>query len=164
MTWLVGHWFRNRSRGETFVLLLVMMLALGWLTCRFNLEKTMFVPITAYYCLYVVILLLSVMLTARFCRDRCTVRRFLGWLIVWNSLVAYLAFLAYGAICLCELPKATSLGPAHWLLLLPLLGCFIQGSLLYLLNLPFLILAFRSPFYRKRFEYIFGGEARNPSP
>ena len=40
----------------------------------------------------------------------------------------------------------------------PPVGALIMGAVVYLLNLPFLILAFNSPFYRQRFEALFGIE------
>jgi hypothetical protein len=43
-------------------------------------------------------------------------------------------------------------------MIIPAVGWLVLGSIVYLLNLPFLVLAFKSPFYRERFESLFGVE------
>jgi hypothetical protein len=97
--------------------------------------------------------------TGYFCRKKYSPRRFLVWLAAWNVAAAlgvltvtFVVFVVMGFI-----------GPGHQMsvgdLLKPVIiiavGSAALAGILYLLNLPFLILAFKDPFYGDRFERMF---------
>ena len=115
------------------------------------------------YCSLVLVLLLSMMFNSRFCRKRCTLRRFLCLLILWNGLVALLVMLTFCAIFIGP-SLVRSVFQLHvWELLTTIaisvgMGSLALGGMVYLMNLPFLVLAFKSPFYRERLENLFGVE------
>ena len=97
MVWLLGHWLKNRYRTVTFFLALGLMLVVGLWSCycHIDLENSDSWFTVTMYGMSVVVMLVATIFNTYFCRNRCTLRRFLGWLILWNSLAAFLAFLAF---------------------------------------------------------------------
>ena len=78
--------------------------------------------------------------------------QFLGWLVAWIGIVAMALMLLYGVVMMMLMPGLEFLG------LFVMIVCFstpFVGGTLYLITLPFVILAFKSPFYRERFEKLF---------
>lgn len=167
MVWLLGHWLGGRHRNVTLLLAFATMLAVGLLSflsyySHFGeLEGLASSSIT--YGLCVLILLAAMTHTGYLCRKRFSPRRFLGWLIVSDILVAMgvlLSFAVFGVLVM----MLNRPGPHFQVeqLVIPVIvagvGSVFLGGILYLLNLPFLVLAFRCPFYRERFEKFFGIE------
>lgn len=161
MVWLLGHWLASRFRYVTFFLSLGMMLAIGLLSCYCHFADTdNRASLLICYSICVVILLLATTLAGYFCRKKYSPRRFLGWLIVWNVLVAMGVLLPFvGIVTLVTTimhpgPQLDVGGTVVTAVITVVVSIFL-GGVLYLLNLPFLILAQKSPFYRERFESMF---------
>ncbi len=163
MVWLLGHWFRSRYRSVTVFLLLGLMLVVGGLSGYCHLDPEDMLPWTViFYVGFVYVLLLSTVVSAHSCRKRCTLQRILGWLILWSGLLAFAGFLllACSAVVIAvSLPSGGPPSSGGMLTLLPLAigGVLFLGTVVaFLVNLPFVLLASKNPFYRKRFESIFG--------
>ncbi len=152
MVWLLGHWLTSRHRSVTFFLMLGLMLAIPLVSyyCHFK-DTDWYPPITCS--LGVLILLLVTTFNSHFCRKRCTLLRFLGWLVLWTGLAAFLVTLAFAVVFIFTMRV---MNWVECLVAISAAGTLELGGTVYLLNLPFLVLAFKSPFYRKRFESIFG--------
>ncbi len=153
MVWLLGHRLASRSRIVTFFLTAGVMLAIGLLSyyCQFE-DSNDFLPLAIIFSVCVAILLLAMMITSSFCRKKYSPRRFLAWLIVWNGVVTFTLMMSYGALMMLVQPRLRDL-LAFMLVAVPV--TLLLAGILYLVNLPFLILAFKSPFYRERFESMF---------
>jgi len=161
MVWLLGHWLKCSHRIATFFLILGPMVTASLLSYYSHAKNIDWNSITGYgFC--VLVLLLAMMFNSHFCRKRCTPRQFLGWLILWNGLVAWLVMLTFFVALTATMLVIHPNSQLHvWELMasaaiIPAVESLTLGSSLYLLNLPFLILAFKSPFYRERFESLFG--------
>ena len=148
MVWLVGHWMREYSRISTFFFILIGMVAIGWVSawCHFN---------DAAYCfLYSVasgilafLLAASMQLASRRMRSNASLPYFSLWLMLWTWGMATIMISPFVVLMLFARP----LGALFVFAVVPLL----YGGSLYLCNLPFVILAFKSPFYRDRFDALF---------
>ena len=158
LVWLLGHWLKTRYSSVTF-LLLGLMLAIGALLryCELDLENSNYMlGLFAWHSLSVLIILLSTMFNAHFCRKRCTLWRFLWWLAPWTCLVAFFVIPASVVAVVFTPPIAVNWKEA--LMVFSVIGGVMLAVVAYLLNLPFVLLAFKNPFYRKRFATIFGAE------
>lgn len=99
-----------------------------------------------------VALLAAMGLARRFSGEAYRPGPLMGWLFLSMLLTAAVAALA--SMSLTFLPSLAILGPLVLLMLLvstAFMSIFLAISL-YLFNLPFMLLAFKSPFYRDRFE------------
>ena len=154
VVWLVGHRLAVRSRIATFFLLLAAMLAVGVYShyCYFQSADDM--PWVLIWCgVSAIILLLAMILTGAMCRRKgYSPPVFCLWLILWMEIVANAAVLCVIVIDMMVNQYSEALVEIAAEMFLP---ATIMGGFLYLLNLPFLILAFKSPFYQQRFEDIF---------
>ena len=153
VVWLLAHRLATRSRIVTFFLIAGVMLAIGLLSyyCHFE-DGDGFLPLSIIFGACVAIFLLAMMITGSFCRKKYSPRRFLAWLIVWNGVVTFTLMMSYGALMMIVEAELRHIG--EFMLVAVLVTLFL-ASILYLINLPFLILAFKSPFYRERFESMF---------
>ena len=157
MVWLLGHWLGTRYRSVTFFLILGVMMAIGLLSyyCHFA-DAGGLAPShdrLRHHC--VRILPLAMMLASYFCRT--------------ELLSAAVPRLAVGVdrlrrslgtdVALCRDSDDGRSAWAAWhlvfMLIFMVIGSVVCAGVLYLLNLPFLELAFRCPFYRERFEKLF---------
>ena len=109
--------------------------------------------------------LLAFIMSRVSCRKACLPKRFLARLLPWLVIGVFLG-LTYEFIWLGGQLSSSSSIPL--LLLRIILVSVCMGTILYLLNLPFMYLAFRCPTYRDRFhkllrlpEYV--GPAATPS-
>ena len=153
MVWLLGHCLAIRNRTITFFLILGAMLAMGAVSYAGRIERvdhaaSMLIP----FGFYVAIGLLAMTFTGYVCRENCSMPRFLGWLFAWICIVAMALMLIYGVAMMMLLPGLEVLGMLAFMMVVATL--FLGGTL-YLIILPFVILAFKSPFYQERFENIF---------
>jgi hypothetical protein len=155
MVWLLVPWLALRNRFLAFLSLSAVMLAVGLLSFYCNFADADGLPLFVVYCLCVLIALLAMMITSLFCRKRCSLGRFLGWLIVWNVAATMGLMLVYGALmALAAILMADWRILVHVAMIMVFTALLVAG-VLYALNLPFLILAFKSPFYGDRLERIF---------
>ncbi|MGD0516953.1 MAG: hypothetical protein ABSA26_05395 [Thermoguttaceae bacterium] len=153
VVWLIGRWLGGGSRRRAFCIILGVMFAIGLLSCLCQFEGAEdLAPLLIIYGLCIFDLLLAMMITGYFCRKKYTPQRFLGLLLLWTCAVAMGLAAAFGILVIVitfDL-QATAIIASVFIPLSLLLG-----GIIYLLNLPFLILAFNSHFYRKRLEQIF---------
>jgi hypothetical protein len=136
------------------------MLALGPLSyvCHFGIEDTDdLAPLAILYGVCVLILLLAMMLASFSCRRDYYPARFLRWLAFWIGAVfvaVALLWMLFGLLWMLmalSFVGKLSVGDIAMILSMMAVALVVLGGALYLINLPFLILAFKSPFYRERF-------------
>ena len=169
MVWLLGHWLGRGNRIVTLVLAVSVMLAVSLLSyrCGYQFDDADDLVEVLPCSLLVAILPLAMLLTGFYCGAEFTPGRFRGWLFLWT-------IMATGGMVLSSIFVAVSMmivmsGPGNsadvQCSLFSIISTFVPlfsipvslfvGSLVYLVNLPFLELAFKSPFYRDRFEKLF---------
>ncbi len=153
VVWLMGHWLGGGRRRRTFWLILVVMLAIGLLSCFCQFEDADdLAPLLIIYSLCVFDLLLAMMLAGYFCRKKYTPQRFLGLLLLWVGATAIGLAATFGIL---SIVTTFDLQYTAIITIIFIPVSLLLGGIIYLINLPFLILAFKSPFYRERFERIF---------
>ena len=140
-----------RRRTDTFtaalaILTLVegagLVIAYGW-----QAEQELLCG-AAFLAAGILALLAGISANARRCRSRYTDRRFGAYLIIWLIPIYTIALVVMAGIFL--IPAADIRRYWNEVLLQALLAGAISGLVLYLICLPFLILTFKSPFYRRR--------------
>ncbi len=148
---LIRHWLGNINRFFTFFLFVGVMLAAFALSylCQFN-DAENAGAMSILYAAFTTVVVLAMSISGFMCRKKYAPWRFLIWLLIWMGVLSTVLMLAY-VILLTTLEKAFS--GEDLIILIPVAA--ILGSMLYALNLPFLILAFNSPFYRERFVKVF---------
>jgi hypothetical protein len=153
MIWLLGHWVGFRYRIVTTVLLWAIMFAVGLLSyyCHYADGDD---PATylIIYGLCAAFMLLAMMFTSLFCRWTFSWTKFLVLLLALNIAVVMVAMMAYGALMLILEPGIG--GWAEFPMIATIVTLFV-GTCLYLVNLPFLVLASKSPLYWDRFQRLF---------
>jgi hypothetical protein len=154
--WLMAHWLSPQRWLLGFVLAFIVMGATGLLACVCNYglpnDETI-VSILIYHVLASLILLLSMALTGRFRRKAYLSASFVVWLLPWTVLSSILGMLVL--MIGLGLFQGSPVFDVD-ILLEVLLVSSIGGVALYLLNLPFVLLAFRNFFYRNRLCAVFG--------
>jgi MFS family permease len=157
MVWLLAFHLGNRP----FFLALAVMLAVGLLSyySHFGADEGLgslnyLIP----YGLCAFIPLAAMTYTGHLCRKNYSQSRFLGRLIVWNILVGMGALLAFVVIVISIttlVVRQIDLGQMIFLVIYAIVASIILGGILYVLNLPFLVLAFKNPFYMERLKKLF---------
>jgi hypothetical protein len=161
MVWLLGHWLGTGSRVFTTVLAWGVMFGIGLLAYRcYFADNDFLVPYVVLYGFGVALLLLAMMLAAYFCRRKLSLGRFVAWLLLSNGVVIAGFLLLYGSLMMFLEPGL--LGMVAFAIIVMPVTPFVTG-VLYLPNLPFLVLAFKCPFYRQRFDKLFRIETRDDS-
>ncbi len=129
------------------------MLATGLLLCwcNYGLVADEVVLLLMFHSVASFSLVLSMALTGRFRRKTGLSTSFAVWLLPWTVFPLILGMF----ILLIGLHFFQGDSIMDGLLDFLSIGA-IGGIVLYLLNLPFMLLAFRSPFYRRRFCAVFG--------
>ena len=150
--WLFTHKLGNHNRFVTFLLAMLVMVVVGFVGLAsysmdiFSDETTMFL---AFLTILALSVLVGYVLAALLCRKQYSGLRFMLWLALWvvvNSVVAMLIFMVVVVLVEGNLPNdLTSM------LLQVLVTGLVAGLLLYVINLPFMILAFCSSFFHERF-------------
>ena len=150
MLWLLAHKLGNRNRFITFILALIVMIFIsivGQVTYGEFSEQTI---IFLFFIIFLSLaLLISFVLAGWHCRDKYTGLRFILWLALWSIIASLTAM-----IILIALTWVVQRPPVYMLkaiMFQALIMGLVTGLLLYAINLPFMILAFCSPFYRERF-------------
>ncbi len=162
IVWLVAQRLVTRSWIFTCLLVLLVMSAVGLLSSACNFEISDWASAIGpgvYFLLIACSFVLPMALSGRLCRKTYSPGRFMAWLLLWTVLAPSLGMtILIGGISLCMAATVGQAGMLHLLIILPwvaLMSC-AWGFLLYLLNLPFMFLAFYNSFYRRRFCYVFG--------
>jgi hypothetical protein len=157
IVWLLGPWFR----GWVFIPGLALMLAIDALSCLGNFggqwpeASGQFIA----YAMASLALLLPMSLASRLCRCEYPTGWFKGLTLLWSAALG-----AGGMLVVMAIPALAAGNPGMWVFMVigALIGGSIAGVLIYLVNLPFLILATAVPFYRQRFLCMWG--FRQPHP
>jgi hypothetical protein len=146
LLWLLAFQLANRNRSITFLLALVTMLAvslLGAVSCNMSFsDETM--QIVVFLAMMATALLAGFALAGWRCREHYGPVRFMLWQALWTVTAALVAMLAFAVIVSLA---AGFMPPLLQVLIVGLVG----GLLLCAIDLPFMVLAFCSPFFRERF-------------
>ncbi len=150
--WLFAHKLGNRNRFSTFLLALIIMIVVGlvglasYSTGEFSEQTVVFLMFLAILALAA---LVGFVLAAWRCREHYNGLRFILWLGIWTvigSIVSLLFFMGIMFIVVGNVrDNLTSMLPQV------LVMGLVAGLLLYVINLPFMILALRISFFRERF-------------
>ncbi len=149
VVWLIGHWLARLHPLFSFLLTLAVMPAVGALCFLGEYGAIATDELLRWSIAFGILpfVLLAAMALSRFhCRKRYGPRRFMVWLLLWT--VVPLVVLIGGT----SLPSLDAeLIVLLWVFLRGMIMALFLAGMLYLVNLPFMILAFKSPFYRERF-------------
>ncbi len=149
--WLLAHKLGNRNRFVTFLLALIIMIVVGFVGLtsysmgEFSNETTLFLAFLAVLALAV---LVGFVLAARLCQKHFNALRFMLWLALWTVINSVAAMLTFMVIMFLVQSRPNNMIP---ILLQILIFGLVAGLLLYVINLPFMILALSSSFFRERF-------------
>ena len=149
--WLLAHKLGNRSRFVTFLLALTIMAVVGLAGAisYAGLELSQqTVSVLLLLAILVFAMLLGFVLTGWWCRKHYSGLRFMLYLALWTVSAALVGMLVVYSIVFSVqrffVPISTVL------LIVPVVGA-AYGVFLYAVVLPYMILALRSSFFRKRF-------------
>jgi hypothetical protein len=155
IVWLLGPWLGDLPGAAAFLLAAMVMLLVGLLAylacCGLTYNQGM--PMLAmFYSLLAFGLVLSTTLGGRFCRPTFSPPRFMGMLLLWMWAVIAGGALLLDVMMIVIMIVAAGINPAA--LIMSSVGAFCGASfiaiLLYLANLLFMALVFRTRFYRRR--------------
>lgn len=146
--WLLSPWLTAGSRLVTFGSMVVVAGALAAVFPLFDSGINLDRDVTATMIITVLAataMVLGLIVNAFWCRRRPGDRSFLLWLLLWTWGASFLLFYAAAIIL------STTL--FHYPVYLErevLIFCLVAGLVAYLVLLPFVALALRSEFYRRR--------------
>jgi hypothetical protein len=149
--WLLGHKLGNRNHFVTFTLALAVMTMLGIL-CAISYWGLPFSKDAAgwltIYGILILTSLISFALTGWCSRRRYDNVRFMLWLALWTVSVCVITapLVATVAFAINRPPVSLSTFQSQVCVM-----ALIFGLCLYVVNFPYMILAFRSSFFRERF-------------
>jgi hypothetical protein len=159
MVWLLGPWLGGVRGVMAFIIALAVMYFVGllsYMTC-FGLAYGQNLPALATcYTLATFGLLLPMVLTRHSCRRGYSRSRFMGWLLFWMEVAMVVGMLLLD-VAMALIDTVPGRAPAELFIgALPsvLLVGAVSGVVLYLVNLPFMVLAFRTDLYGKRFCHV----------
>jgi hypothetical protein len=147
--WLVSPWLARCRPAVAFLLALIMAATVGALA-QYGLDQRLYLGISLLsYAVAAFTLLVAVPLSGLCCRKRYRPGRFMAWLVPWliaGSVLGLTSEIVWESSRHGQIPSILALLPRFGLIG----GC--MAGILYLFNLPFMYLAFRSPVYRDRFQ------------
>jgi hypothetical protein len=149
--WLLGHKIANRSRFITFLLALAIMAIAGLIgIISYGISDFSNEGLAILICLGVLAftILLGFVLAGWRCRKRYSNLHFMLWLALWCVVVCVAGMLVFYSIMFTIDRPSISL----FTILFQLLTVgLIFGLCAYVIIVPYMILAFRSSFFRQRF-------------
>ncbi len=149
--WLLSPWLARYRPSVFFLLALVLVLLMVAVFYFAVYQSSDIQSMLFFYSTAIFTLLVGISLTVRSCRGVYRPKAFMAWLVLWLPIGAAISL---GGIMVVAIIINWSV-PALSLLLITLpVGSAIIALLLYFLNLPYMILAFRCPLYRERFQTI----------
>lgn len=157
--WLLAPWLARRRMLAALTSALIAMLAAGCVyyfgTYGMDLRDEA-IMLGVLYVGGSLTLLVATVLGAYFCRRAYRPRRLLAWLLLWTIVVPAftLPLVILGSALFWGGGLAEVAGMLLMALLSSLVGSGALGLALYLVNLPFLTLAFRNPFFAARFQQV----------
>jgi hypothetical protein len=158
LNWLLAERIGNRNRFVTWILsLLVFVLVFCAVALNFGLDlNSMNIPVEMIQLSIIIgltvgILFVSFPLAGFLCRKRFSAVKFSLWMAFWVLATTLGFFLGVGII------EAASMSSSYINILLQVLIVgLVYGGILIVGLLPFEIVLFTNPFWRKRFEAVFG--------
>lgn len=154
--WLLGNRLSDRHPISAIVLTLAIMAAVGGLAYvgTFGLALTVdLVRLAVAYGICVTTLLLGMTLSPLSCRRLYAPKLFMFWLALWTGVGLVGSMLILAVVLMAVEPGNPSI--FQMFVVFVAVYSLAVGTILYLINLPFMILAFKSPFYRQRFQNVF---------
>ena len=150
--WLLAYKLGNRNRFVSFLLALIVLVAatiVAIMSYQAWLSGVDF-EILVVQALGIVTMLLVFVLAGWRCRKRYGPWRFMLWLALWTMVISLVGMSTFflisvrpsGIELIQQIPEV-------------LVACLIFAICIYMLNLPFMILAFVTPFFRERFYAYF---------
>ena len=154
--WLLGHWLGRRSRFLTFLGMWLVMDAVGAASyfCHYGGGLDELAPMLITYGVFIVFPALGTTLAGFSCRKRFSPGRFLAWLLMWTVVPCMLLPLLWMSLILFAAGPPP--GQLPMIALMLTVSSAVLGGLVYLWNLPFLVLAFKCPFYGERLRKMLG--------
>jgi len=161
IVWLLGHWLSSRRGAAALSLALAVMFTVGGLSYFIGDGSSSGENLVLWAVPFgggAVVLLASMVLGRWCCRREYHTGRFMAWLLLWSIIVPIVVIPVFvvlsAAISMAFVPS----DPMETLAMLVMglvsslvFGGFFGGAL-YVMNLPFMFLAIRCPFYRDRFQ------------
>jgi len=152
--WLVANYFDRFGGFVRFLMFLGTLVAVACLgilsySTEFSNEAALFLAMLVFFSITV---LAATTAAGKLCRGEYRPLRFMLWLALWNivaSLFTTFGFFVVGNLIMSSGGSGPDILQA--ILMLVLVGLAF-GLCLYVLNLPFMILGFANPFFRKRFN------------
>lgn len=159
VVWLLGDWIRDFAGPVRFALVWGILMAAGALCYvgHFGIAAADELGGLAVMDGVCGLSLAAAMgLSAACCGRAYRPRAFMAWLALWNVL----AVAAPVAFLVPVTAVFEGSGPSFPEFVAIVAGSSVLGVIVYVVNLPFMILAFKSPFYRERFRSLWrlGGE------
>jgi hypothetical protein len=152
--WLLGPWLA-RVRPLLNFALAVMLAALIGVAAQFGSYGNAYLNMQLLdYAVWMFALLVAMVFSAACCRKKYSPRRFLAWLVPWMVVGVTVGIACEFAWLLLPRYLAGGRPPDLSLLSRLVIACLCEAGILYVLNLPFMILAFRVPTYRERFRRV----------
>jgi hypothetical protein len=146
--WLLAYKLGNRNRIITLVLAMVVLAGVTVIAVVLY-QVLIDYNLLIFQSLGIATILVIFVLAGWRCRKQYGPLRFMLWLAFWAMVISLMAIIAYFLIfegqaeeLIRQMPKILQVS-------------FIFGLYIYILNLPFMILAFVSPFFRARFYAYF---------
>ena len=150
LLWLLAHKLGNRNRFITFILASIVMI---FISIVGQVAYGEFSEQTIMFLFFIIFLsfalLISFTLAGWRCRVKYTGLRFVLWLALWSIIATLAAMMIFMVVTIFI--QQPSFDMLKSILFQVLIVGLVTGLLLYTINLPFMILAFCSPFYRERF-------------
>ncbi len=155
--WLLGERIGNRNRPATFLLAVVVMAIMCALCIvslgEFKLSADM-ASISVVFAVAAATTLLAFVITGWMCRKSYSAMRFMLWLAVWIVAPCLLLMMIVATVSIIGALVMGNGPPPESLLLMvfmfPLAGLML-GGFIYAILFPFMILAFKSNLFRRRF-------------
>jgi MFS family permease len=138
-------------RGLVAFVLLMVVAALGMLSYGSAPpdETTIFLVLLGFLAL---VLVLALIAATRSCRRVYRPGHFMAWLAVWMALGGAIGMLGSYVVILGVLSSGPDASQLPLVILMAGLMGLVLGLCLYVLNLPFMLLGFASPFFRTRLQ------------
>ncbi len=151
--WLLGDWLGRYKGIGSFFMAIFLMAGIGILGISANFSfhwDRDATSISVIFGVGALNILLALTLASRCCRKKFTAIRFMLFLLLWLPICTIASILIYMGIFMIFKEAFRSTFPG--ILWQTFIIGTIFGLVLYLIPLPFMILAFRSGFYRRRLE------------
>lgn len=146
--WLLAYKLGNRNRIITLVLALVLLAGVTVIAVV-SYQAWISFDLVIFQSLGIATTLVIFILAGWRCRKQYGPWQFMLWLAFWAMVISLVAIIAYFLIFEGQVEELFEQMPKI------LQVSFIFGLYIYVLNLPFMILAFISPFFRARFYTYF---------